>query len=375
MRTTYNKSRVGELSIAEARVLASFHGIGAELTAKVFAYEDVGGMRLELRPAPKAALRLVDVAYDGYLRFPEQDDRGRRTVEQRVDFRGIVTEVYPFTAFAAAAEPEARAVCQQFFLKFEAVAEFVRRQVVGAFAPAYRDRGTAALDARYGPASRETARLLSTLNWPLLLADVQAPAVFRDVIDYVMTHNHPRYFPLAEGNPEAIDLTGNDYGDVGDLVQTVHAQRAAAARALRQVQANARAAALLRMVCGQEHYQGVRRRGEGRLDVPAQAGRVRRLPRPARPEGPAVHPHRRPVVQPRRRDRAGLPPHPPQVRRVHGDRHRPRLRRRVFVAGVHAEGAAGGARAAGTAGAGAARGSRAAAVAGEGRALRRPTPF
>jgi hypothetical protein len=261
MRTTYHKSRVGDLSVTEARVLASFYGVGAELTAKVFAYEDVGGMRLELRPVPRGAGHLLDIAYNGILRFPEQDDRGRRMVEQRVELKGVVTEVQPFARFRNAAEGEARVVCQQFFLKFEAIAEFVRRQIVESFAPAFRARGPAALDARYGPAARETARLLSTLNWPLLLAEVQAPNVFRDVIDYVMTHNHPRYFPVAEGNPEAAPLAGNDYGDVGDLVQTVHAQRAAAARAAKQAEANAKASALLRMVCGQEHYDHFQAKG------------------------------------------------------------------------------------------------------------------
>src|SRR3954454_10103049 len=114
MRTTYHKSRVGELAVTEARVLASFHGVGAEWTAKVFAYQDVGGMRLELRPAPKGG-GLADVAYDGYLRFPEPDGRGgRRMVEQRVGLNGVVvTEVHPFTRFRTATEREARAVCQQ----------------------------------------------------------------------------------------------------------------------------------------------------------------------------------------------------------------------------------------------------------------------
>lgn len=254
MRTTYHKSRVGDLCVTEARVLSSFYGLGAEMTAKVFAYEDVGGMRLELRPVPKGAGHLLDIAYNGYLRFPDQDDRGKRMVEQRVDLNGVITEVHPFATFGSATEREAREVCQQFFVKFEAVFEFVRRQIVGSFAPPYRDRGTAALDGRYGSASRETGRLLSTLNWPLLLAEVRAPNVFRDVIDYVMTHNHPRYFSLTEGNPEAVVLVGNDYGDVGDLVQTIHAQRESAALAARQSQANAKAASLLKMVCGQEHY-------------------------------------------------------------------------------------------------------------------------
>jgi len=254
MRTAYHKSQVGQLAITEARVLASFHGIGAELTAKVFAYEDVVGMRLELRPVPKGAGHLLDIAYNGFLRFPEEDDRGKRIVEQRVDLKGIVTEVHPFTSFREATEREAREVCQRLFQKFEAVAEFVRRQIVNSFAPPFRSRGTAALDARFGRTSQETSRLLSTLHWPLLLSDVRAPDVFRNVIDYVMTHNHPRYFPLADGNPEALELRGNEYGDVADVVQTVHAMREAETKAVQFAQANAKAAALLRMVCGQEHH-------------------------------------------------------------------------------------------------------------------------
>jgi hypothetical protein len=254
MRTIYSKSGMGELSITEANTYASFYGICCCFTVKVYSTVGFVGIRFEFAPAPSEAPKTEGCAFGNWMRIAEGHGTNRRVVEQEVYLRPFMIEVVPFMAMRDGTEVHAREICQATFRTYANIVEFIRQEVFACFAQDFRLRAATSLDKQYGESTRNTVEnLIGSLHWELLLSDVNPPQIVKDVILFTFANNTPQYYNLAsDGNPNVDGYIGfvDEHNRMNQIYATIEDDKKEAIKR----EADVKAAQLLRMVLGDDHF-------------------------------------------------------------------------------------------------------------------------
>lgn len=275
MRTTYRKNLLGELTVTEASTYASFYGFCCNISVATYTTNQFLGIRFEFHPAYSEGMKIPGCSSTNNVRISKGEGGSRRYIDQEISLKDLIVEVLPFRQITEANEGVAQEICQGILRFYGGLVEYVRLSILLSLASSIREVYAAEMDNRFGKFAEKTIRnLLSSLNWPLLLEECKAPDVFKNVIDYTLTHNFPVYYPLlSEGNKDAVDVEFNETSTVdialarieNEIDRAVDNQRRdelqveyrlqTAKRDERQRKANEKAELLLKLVCGSFKYE------------------------------------------------------------------------------------------------------------------------
>lgn len=262
MKQAYRKTLVEGLSVVQSQTTAAFYGISCNFNLAIHAYDGYVGMRISFEPTRNANSMISGSMYRPAVKLHEGTGGNFRIVEQVINIHPVSTDTSPRVRMNDANEGEAREISRTIFRVFESIVEHARRSVRSSFSKEYVARGIEYVDNLYGDETKRTVKsLLSSLHWRLLLSDTQAPEQVVNVIDYTMTHNFPEYYPLAsDGYPEPINLRHDFNSMWGDIARIRQYAELAKLTVQSQI-ADMKAIALLRLVCGEDHYEHFKKLG------------------------------------------------------------------------------------------------------------------
>ena len=209
MRTVYRKEVLGELTITEASSISSFYGLCCNFTIAVYTTNTHLGIRLEFHPSFNEGSKIPGCSFSNFVRFSEGSGGNRRNVVQEVIVKDLIVEAYSLQDVTQADEAVAREISQNVLRNFSGIIEYERKQILSSFASSIRNKASAALDSQYSRYTQDTVKkLLSSLNWDLLVSTCPGPDRLRQIISFVLSNSNPVFYPLvSDGDKEALDVT------------------------------------------------------------------------------------------------------------------------------------------------------------------------
>jgi hypothetical protein len=268
MRLTHEGT---ELVMSEkiADTIVAIHGVRGKVTINTFIIHRSEVFQLE---RPFTTIRLAftplinnddspgwdDCAYRGVVRMHDMSTGVKQPVEQVLVPHGAVyVSVLDFTDMSNGGAPLGRRVVRAMLRWFEALLEHSRRSVRHGFSNRVRDRAIQFTHQLYGQATAETATLLGTLHWPLLLEGSDCGTECLDTIGTTTELNPARYLELADANDMDVEpLVGNARSghevrrDVRHELDILLREQQRAQRDAEYAAGRQRAVELMRSICG-----------------------------------------------------------------------------------------------------------------------------
>jgi hypothetical protein len=284
MQTVYRKQTMGQLTITEASVNASFYGLYCNFSIATYVTSNrYFGIRCEFHPLFSEGHKGEGCSFSNIVRIPQGEGSRRRCIEQVIKLPDLVLEVFPLKDVTQATEGDARDICQSVFRYFSSVVETVRKSVIDSFSKEIVDEASKNQDKKYGLFSEKTVRtLLGSLNWPLLVSEMPVADAVKNIIDYIFSNNRPAYYSLvSEGDKDAFNVLENKTGieHLESRIASIEGMisREQDAIKVRELQAewerervildekirlaNQKANELLKLVCGEEIFNEYLKRG------------------------------------------------------------------------------------------------------------------
>ena len=247
MKTTYRQISGDQVHMTTATVLAPLFGRWCSLSVTAYCPGDELAITFALAPAERSACpdSPFEALPDGILRVRDGAGASYRVVEQEIVFRPLNGWVLELSDVRDGGVEAGRMIVAAVLRKLEAVFETVRQTVRRGIAEGIRGRAIPLLRERFQQATRRTiTELPGSLHWPLLLDGSGCGDECLNVVSYSLAHNPPNFRDIDIDGDSGIPTVGNESAclDPGSL-------------------ADARAATLLRRVCGEPTAEEFRQTG------------------------------------------------------------------------------------------------------------------
>jgi hypothetical protein len=203
------------------------------------------------------------------LFVPDHSTGASREVEQRISLSSFRANVIGFADLSTVTKEQIDEICQKIIFKTESLQESVRKRIREEFNKDFRDTCSQWIDKVYGKQGKKDFQdWLKNLHWRLLFSAAQNGEQISNTIQDHFQANIPRYFDLSSaGNPQAEIVFWDD--DPVELVARYEQEKREKERREREekedkerAEANAKAEALMKRVCGEELFRQYKETGK-----------------------------------------------------------------------------------------------------------------
>lgn len=215
----------------------------------------------------------LEATQSGILRLARGSAGNRQEFDQRIDFPLITGQFFDKQTLVDGGIPVARNLIRGVLRGTESMVETIRQHIRCSLAANVQELGLKQLDDRYGKVTVRALRsFLGQIHWRLMLAKAGCDDQQMGCIEFMATHNPPRFYDVNFNGESDIPLVGERPEDiVAGMQATIRLARAERARAealrlqaerdAKMAEANNKARSLLEQICGEKLAQEFDRKG------------------------------------------------------------------------------------------------------------------